>query len=228
MDSARRLEEWSNAHKSHSVVVSCPDSYGAACWTVTLGHAKGVTVAEEASFWTFPEEEGGDAAHKEAALAAGVVFAECPEDKTWAGLDATITAALSAFERGVWGPRTVRHEIAGAVVKSPALVAMVLADPDALWALVAEERDVMSPWRRFAKRSERLGAVGEFPQFCEIRNIGKTWRVRHMPGAFAYPQGTVYFFVADTREEAEQWADARLREAGWILASVDLGVKDGR
>lgn len=31
----------------------------------------------------------------------------------------------------------------------------------------------------------------------------------------------------EVEAEAQAWCDARLREAGWILASVDLGVKGG-
>ena len=102
-----RLEKWSHGHKARTVTIYSPDSYGAGCWEVTLGHEKGVTVADEANFWTWPDEKGGEAAYRAEAERQGCVFAECPEDTDWAGLDATIEAALAAFDRGVWGPEQV-------------------------------------------------------------------------------------------------------------------------
>lgn len=109
-----RLEKWSHGHKARSVVVSSPDGYGAGCWSVSLGHENGVTVAEEANFWMLPEEKGGERAYIAEAERQGIVFAGRPDDVDWAGLEATIRAALDAFDRGVWGPRTARHAIADA------------------------------------------------------------------------------------------------------------------
>ena len=107
----KRLELWSHGHKARSVSIYVPDSYGAGCWVVTLGHEKGVTVAEEACFWTWPESKGGATAYAAEAKKLGVVFAACPEDSDWAGLEATIGAALDAFDNGVWGPRNETHDI---------------------------------------------------------------------------------------------------------------------
>jgi hypothetical protein len=113
-----RLEQWSRGHKSRSVCIESPDSYGAGCWTVTLGHEKGVTHAAEANFWTLPDDQGGEPAYVAQALAQGVVFAECPEDRDWAGLLATLTTALDAFDRGVMGPRGSQFSLPAAVPSS--------------------------------------------------------------------------------------------------------------
>lgn len=104
-----RLEKWSHGHKARSVCVESPDGYVAGCWEVWLGHEHGVTVASEAQFWGYPEEKGGEAAYRADAEKAGQVYPteeqmdEGPNG--WAGLAVTITTALDAFDRGVWGPR---------------------------------------------------------------------------------------------------------------------------
>lgn len=100
-----RLLAWSIGHKSRTVSIDHPDSYVAGCWTVTLGHEKGVTIAEEAQFWTLPEDKGGEVEARKQAEVMGVVYAICGKDEDWVGLPATITAALDAFDRGVWGKR---------------------------------------------------------------------------------------------------------------------------
>ncbi len=103
-----RLETWSHGHKARSVEIECPNGYGAGCWSVTLTHERGVTRAEEVSFWTWPKEKGGEVAYRAEAEKAGAVFAKgIDDDRDWPGLEATITAALDAFDRGVFGPKPV-------------------------------------------------------------------------------------------------------------------------
>ena len=107
-----RLEEWSYGRKSRSVNISHPDGYGAGCWEVQLCHENGVTIADEASFFTLSPEKGGWAAYEAEAKKQGVVFANKsdPDDvdsdeDDWAGLERTVRAALDAFDAGIWGPR---------------------------------------------------------------------------------------------------------------------------
>lgn len=97
-----RLEAWSNGHKARSVEIESPNGYGAGCWSVTLGHERGTTQAAEVSFWTRPPEKGGEVAYRAECEKVGVVFARNIGDRGWPGLEATITAALDAFDRGVF------------------------------------------------------------------------------------------------------------------------------
>lgn len=100
-----RLEEWSHGHKARSVAIESPDSYGAGCWTVTLGHEHGVTGAAECAFFTFPDDKGGAAEYRRQAEAAGFVYVAGEDMDDWPGFAATVACALDAFDRGVWGPR---------------------------------------------------------------------------------------------------------------------------
>lgn len=100
-----RLSSFLAGHRSRSVTIDHPDRYGTGCWTVVLTHEHGVTRAQEASFWTKAEGDGGWAAAVAEAEGHGVVFATLEEDADWPGLPATLGAALDAVERKVWRPK---------------------------------------------------------------------------------------------------------------------------
>jgi hypothetical protein len=77
---------------------------GPGCWEVALHHEHGVTYAHEVTFLAYDEARGGYAAYVAEAEKGGFVFASGEwEDEP--GLEATIVAALDAFDRGVWGKR---------------------------------------------------------------------------------------------------------------------------
>ena len=98
-----------------------------------------MTHASEANFWTLPDEQGGEPAYVAQALAQGVVFAECPEDRDWAGLLATITTAIDAFDRGVMGPRGSQFSLPAALPSSRE-ADMLRADVERLTQELAEAR----------------------------------------------------------------------------------------
>lgn len=120
----------------------------------------------------------------------------------------------------------------------PELLAAVLADPDLLWAARSEGVCVLSPWERDANSS--LRHTGEEPvscrecgnyvhevRICRARTKVELWRVvdilpvvRHRAVAHGRPLSRAPFiYETATRDEAEQWCDARLREAGVLLAT---------
>ena len=105
MNTIERLEKWKYGHKCRTVLIEIGDGYGATCWSVELKHENGKTIAEESSFWSLPEEEGGEKAYREAAKQQGVVFAVADDEDDWAGLERTINAAIDAFEMGIWEKR---------------------------------------------------------------------------------------------------------------------------
>jgi hypothetical protein len=88
-----RLEKWNNGHKARWVNIERDDGYGSSCWTVTLGHERGITTAIE---WI--EQDG-----TEGEPAVGHVRVYGKDD--WAGLDATINGAIDAVEKGIFGPK---------------------------------------------------------------------------------------------------------------------------
>lgn len=104
----RELVDWNNGHKARDVEITCPNGYGAGCWTVTLGHEHGQTHASEVSFFTYPDEKGGKAAYNEEARKLGTVFANVNPDGTeyeygtWPGLRDTVRAALNGFSDGIY------------------------------------------------------------------------------------------------------------------------------
>ena len=99
-----RLEKWNHGHKARSVSIHIDDGYGATCWSVKLYHEHGCTTAAEVNFFTCNDDEGGDAAYHVNARKEGVVFVRGGDDDAdWPGLAATITAALDAFDSGVYG-----------------------------------------------------------------------------------------------------------------------------
>lgn len=100
-----RLNLFLAGHRSRRVQIEHPDRYGAGCWTVTLSHERGVTTAHEVSYWTLPEERGGWPAAQAEAKAKGIVFGTETEDGDPIGLPGTLSAALGAFEAGVFAVR---------------------------------------------------------------------------------------------------------------------------
>ena len=96
----QRLEAWSEGHHERSVVIERTTALSPMSWHVTLTHEHGRTLACERSFlWGLEPEVR--LAQMEKQKAAGVVFATTEDAAI--GLEATIDAALDAFDRGVWG-----------------------------------------------------------------------------------------------------------------------------
>jgi hypothetical protein len=66
-------------------------------------------MASEAQFWGYSEEKGGESGYRADVEKLGQVFPTEEQMEAgpngWAGLEATITCALRAFDRGVWGQR---------------------------------------------------------------------------------------------------------------------------
>jgi hypothetical protein len=182
------------------VSVTCPDGYGAGCWTVTLGHEHGVTVAQEACFWTFGEDKGGAEAYLRECTALGVVFADAL-DADWAGLDATIAAALAAFERGVWGPRRDGHDIPRAMLT-----------PDALWD--AQGAKVAGPWRDGERvTSDGICMAQALP--CGVGYDGHCNGLRR-----EFERGDR--LDREVEAEAQAWCDDKLKALGWALANKEV------
>jgi len=103
----QRLEAWRRyGARERSVTIEHPCAlFGTGCWEVALYHENGVTYAHEvAYFTTYDDARGGHAAYVAEAEKRGVVFAAGEWDNE-PGLEATIVAALDAFDRGVWGKR---------------------------------------------------------------------------------------------------------------------------
>jgi len=98
-----RLEAWKRGARTRTAHIDHPGSVGGpGCWTVRLYHEHGCTEADEVAYVTYDEARGGHAAYVAAAEARGVVFAARDEWDDDKGLEATILAALDAFDRGVW------------------------------------------------------------------------------------------------------------------------------
>ena len=100
-----RLEAWRRGGRGRSVNIEYPCNIGGpGCWEVALYHENGITYAHEVAFLAYDDARGGHAAYVAEAEARGVVFAAGEWDNE-PGLEATIVAALDAFDRGVWGKR---------------------------------------------------------------------------------------------------------------------------
>lgn len=98
-----RLEAWKRGARTRTAHIDHPGSVGGpGCWTVRLYHEHGCTEADEVAYVTYDDARGGHAAYVAAAEARGVVFAARDEWDDDKGLEATILAALDAFDRGVW------------------------------------------------------------------------------------------------------------------------------
>lgn len=62
---------------------------------------------------------------------------------------------------------------------------------------------------------------------CGIAEVEGRWHVYDLPFGMEAKRVRVVgsfwsFFSADTREAAEAWCDQKLREAGWLLATVEV------
>lgn len=98
----------------------------------------------------------------------------------------------------------------------PTLIAAVLADPDALWAILTADVKVAGPWERRAEWSVRKRPDGnEVVEALFVRTAwdDKPWTTRD--GSCAYTPSFA------TRAEAEAWCDEQLRKAGWLLATEE-------
>ena len=149
MTPLEQLEKWSHGHKARSVRVESPDSYGAGCWEVWLGHEHGVTMASEAQFWSYSEERGGESGYRADVEKLGQVF---PTEEQmdagldgWAGLECTITCALRAFDRGVWGPRKTTFPLPDAQPIRAAVDRLVQAERAAVVAWLRAEANEPHP-----------------------------------------------------------------------------------
>jgi len=101
----QRLEAWKSGDRKRTAHIDHPGSVGGpGCWTVRLYHEHGCTEADEVAYVTYDDARGGHAAYVAEAERRGVVFAAGEWDNE-PGLEATIVAALDAFDRGVWGKR---------------------------------------------------------------------------------------------------------------------------
>ena len=162
MTPLEQLETWSHGHKARSVRVESPDGYGAGCWEVWLGHEHGVTMASEAQFWGYSEEKGGESGYRADVEKLGQVF---PTEEQmaagpngWAGLEATITCALRAFDRGVWGPRNPTFPLSDAQPIRATVAQLVQAERAAVVAWLREEgsiNSILSPLKGAADEIER-------------------------------------------------------------------------
>lgn len=95
----KELEDFNNGHKARSVTIHIDDGYGASCWTVELHNEKKRTiVAEECSFFELEEPNGkiGDISYWNGKDNAIVVFVDKDLDKSWPGLEKTVSIALDA------------------------------------------------------------------------------------------------------------------------------------
>jgi len=106
-------------------------------------------------------------------------------------------------------------------VTRPTLIAAVLADPDAAWAILTADVRVMGPWARTKSASDRVSADymdngyecshGSWAQIARSQKGGVSgWRV--------VVDGVRGEWFAD-RNVAEGACDEQLRKAGWLLAS---------
>lgn len=102
------------------------------------------------------------------------------------------------------------------------LIAAVLADPDALWAVLsrADVRHIAGPWLREDRGSWRLRTINpDGPHAATVTPKHDGW----WRAQVSYPDGFTMTAYAETSHEsqdaAEQWCDDRLREAGVLLAT---------
>ena len=93
------------------------------------------------------------------------------------------------------------------------LIAAVLADPDALWAVLTSGVKVAGPWTGEGNRFRH--AVGHtLPVASVVRlGYGPTFQ------AFAARDSTPAY-PGVSKAEAESWCDERLRADGYLLAGV--------
>jgi hypothetical protein len=133
-------------------------------------------------------------------------------------------------------------------VTRPELLAAVLADADVLWAVATRlhqwagfgdsEGDVRvaGPWARTDRESCRPGFYNDrdygIALFASVKRYKPTTKLPMRWKACVEPEGSMshpdYGNSLDfwTLDAAEQWCDARLREAGVLLASGPIETKD--
>ena len=120
----------------------------------------------------------------------------------------------------------------------PELLAAVLAEPDVLWAIAGQLRQlddgltVAGPWARTKHESVRFGTYEDRDYGASIHAWARRFRAtKRLPErwyAYVDPEGRTIrpdFSGSEphpTREAAEAWCDARLREAGVLLATGTL------
>lgn len=102
----------------------------------------------------------------------------------------------------------------------PALIAAVLADPDALWAiLTADAKNVAGPWERRGRSCFRRQTDSVYP-VASVVPLGYANEFQ----AFVFKNQATPADKPMSCAEAEAWCDEQLRKAGWLLAT---GVADG-
>lgn len=91
------------------------------------------------------------------------------------------------------------------------LIAAVLADPDALWAVLTSGVKAAGPWERVEHASRRQTQGWDRASANECASPAGTW--------LGWVEGAASQGGFTSRGAAEAWCDERLRADGYLLAS---------